>query len=384
MTFSPSDTVFVEQGDYRPTSVCFAVIGSHIAPTRWAFEAMHLAFPPGAGRSLMCIVNENLDVARNLAIHDWGGAHGDLRSDWIALVPTGAHMRADAIVLAIQSGAPITRIGEAYVLSRDAIAGTKAPWFVDNAWAGGGGALQDLTADLAHEAFGAPRGQETATEETKRSSERSWSDASQLIAIGIPTLGKVGLPWVVNALRVAMPMTCTATLIAAEGHPVATARQRIVNTVLTMATPPAYLLFWGDDNLPPPDGIRLLLETARTRDAPAVSGLYYMKSFPPAQAVMWRNGHMGPLIAGKDFQTGDILEVDGSGLDFVLFKTEALAALPALKFRTVLDYVADRGLVVQTEDAYFWDRWREVHGKGPLVDTRCRVGHYSMFDGGVY
>jgi hypothetical protein len=208
--------------------------------------------------------------------------------------------------------------------------------------------------------------------------------ANQTIVIGIPTLGTIALPWLVSAMSLMPPMTCTLALVVAENHPVATARQKIAETVLRMDPRPAYLLFWGDDNLPPPNGLRLLLDTARQHDATAVSGLYHIKAFPPIQPIMWRHDHAGPLIPGKDFEVGEILQVDGSGLDFMLIRTDALDALPPLKFRTVLDWVSDRGLVMQTEDAFFWDRWREVHGKGPLVDTRCRVGHYSSFDGAVY
>lgn len=333
------------------------------------------------GRSLMCIVQENRDVARNIALSDWAKARDELRSDWIALIPADTFIRNDAIVAAIVDGAPVSRVGDAYVLARTAVDGLSAPWFKNGEWLGQ--PAKDRS-DLLHDMFSGPTKTETATEETKRASERAKSDVSQIIAIGIPTLGRVSLPWVSHALRLAPPMVCTATLIVAENHPVAPARQKIVDSVLQMNPRPPYLLFWGDDNLPPPDGLRMLLDTLRKYDAPAVSGLYYMKTYPPEQAIMWRQGHLGPLIAGKDFQLGEIIEVDGSGLDFILFRTEALAKLPPLKFRTVLDWVSDKGMIIQTEDAYFWDRWREVYGKGPLVDTRCRVGHYSMFDGGVY
>ena len=61
----------------------------------------------------------------------------------------------------------------------------------------------------------------------------------------------------------------------------------------------------------------------------------------------------------------------------------SLAALPPLKFRTVCDW-GPKGVTMQTEDAFFWDRWRETHGRGPVVDTRCRVGHLSLHDGAVY
>lgn len=383
MIFDPLSTIVLDKGSYKPTSACIAFLGSHIVSSQWGFHAMHMAFPIGAGRSLMCIVNENHDVARNMALHDWSKAKGDFRSEWIALIATDSFIRHDAIIAIVADGTKIAKIGTAYVLHRDAVEAMTSPWFKNGEWQGE--TAKDRP-DLLCDADGksSPDGPENATEETRRSSQRSFSDSSQIISIGIPTLGKVALPWVLNCLRVNPPMLATTGLVVAEGHPVAPARQKIVDTVMAMRPRPSYLLFWGDDNLPPPDGIRLLLETAEVRNAPAVSGLYYMKSFPPAHPVMWRHGHMGPLTPGTDFEAGDIIEVDGSGLDFILLRTSALEKLPPLKFRTVADWVAGKGMIVQTEDAYFWDRWREVFGKGPLVDTRCRVGHYSTFDGAVY
>jgi len=382
MTFDPADTVILPKGDHRPTSVCYAFVGSHIVPGHWAFQAMHLAFPPMAQRSLMGICNDNLDVARNFALNDWSKAPGELRTDWIALIAVGSYLRSDAIVAAIVDGAPVTRVGETYILRRDAV--LEPPWFRSGVWTGI--PAKDRTDDLSQDIFGSPRRIEPVVAPTPAPNGEGgqWQDARQLITIGIPTLGKVSLPWVVNAVRLAPPMTCTASLVVAEGHPVAPARQKIVDTVLMSDPRPAYLLFWGDDNLPPPDGLRLLLDTSRQYDAPAVAGLYHLKSFPPVQPIIWKHGHPGPMIPGKDFQVGEILQVDGTGLDFVLLKVDALEKLPPLKFRTVLDWVEGKGIMMQTEDAFFWDRWREVHGKGPLVDTRCRVGHYSSFDGAVY
>src|SRR3990167_6668007 len=117
------------------------------------FDPAATVFPPMAQRSLMGICHDNLDVARNFALNDWSKAPGELHTDWIALIAVGSYLRSDAIVAAIVDNAPVTRIGETYVLRRDAV--REPPWFRSGVWTGI--PAKDRTEDLSQDIFGAPK-----------------------------------------------------------------------------------------------------------------------------------------------------------------------------------------------------------------------------------
>ena len=368
------DTVMpLPEGNHKQRSVCLALVGAREVSIEWAVQAMQIQFPISCRRSLLTFAHDNISVAKNIAIDEWKRSSPDLQSEWLVIVDTDTTIRWDAVVVCIDSGAPASRIGDCYVLHRDVIMHAPVPVFTDNQWLGGQLVVRD---DLLYRAI-VPG---TASVASVSGDE----DIKDTIAICIPTLGKTSLIWVTSAISLMPPLTLHGALIIAKGHEVGEARQRLAEAVLGMKPRPGYLLFWGDDNLPEPDGLQMLLDTMRERDAPAVAGLYHMKHFPPRVPLLWKNNVPGPLIPGRDFNLGEVIEVDGTGLDFVLFRTEEFVGLPPLKFKTLVKWIEGQGLMMQTEDAFFWDRWRETHGKGPLVDTRCKVGHYNARDGGIY
>lgn len=365
--------ITLPEGAHKRSSLCIALVGSREVDIEWAVQAMQIQFPISCTRSLMTFAHDNIDVARNIALHEWLKATNELKSDWIALLATGSTIRWDALIRCISENVSVAKIGECYVINRKVAEEVSTPHFVNGKWSS---SYIDRS-DLLYSAI-------VPNSQTSEVAVAGEGEDNTIIAMCIPTLGKTSLIWVTSAISLTPPLTLRGALILAKGHEVGEARQRLAEAALKMKPLPSYLLFWGDDNLPPHDGLTMLLDTMKTHNADAVAGLYHMKNFPPKIPLLWRNGVPGHLIAGKDFNMGDVIEVDGTGLDFVLFKTSALAKLPPLKFHTLTKWVEGQGLMMQTEDAFFWDRWREVHGKGPLVDTKCLVGHYNSRDGGIY
>jgi len=364
-------------GSYRRDSVCLALVGNDRVSIQWAALAMGYEFPVNAARAIMCYPHTNLDVARNIAIAQWLRAGDELRTNWLVLVPSESMARWDFMPVAIESarttGAPGIRVGDVYVLSRDAL--PKAPpYFRDGAFLGGVRDLEGFTVDL------------TEVYAPKPLSRAPIGESDKCIVTAIPSLGYTSLVWVAYAVQLGSPLGATRMLSIMVGYEVGEARQRLAEYVLSMRPCPRYMLFLGDDNAPPPWGLQALHDTMVERDAWAVAGLYYIKQPAPDVPVLWRNDMAGPLIPGKHFQVGDVVECDGTGLDFVLFETEALAKLPPLKFHTLVQWIPGQGMKLQTEDAFFWDRWRETHGpdRRPLVDTRVRVGHFNARDGSMY
>lgn len=364
-----TEAQFLPKGDFHRQGVCIALVGSKEVSIHWAIRAMSVKFPPNCRRAIMCYPHPNIDVSRNIAIKEWLNAPVDMQTEWIALLAAESPIRWDVIVACVISGYKINRVGESYIIHRSCFG--KSPWFVKNAWQGDAAAQrEDLLQDYVDSSDG-PK-------------ENSEVTAKKLLTVCIPTLGKTSMLWVSHAIQLGFPMVGSQTTVVAQGYEIGDARERIVNTVLDTKPTSEYVLFYGDDNLPNYDAITLLFETMQKTGAGAVAGLYYMKCSPPDVPILWRNDKAGALLPGVDFQLGEVIQTDGTGLDFVLFKTSELAKVPRPRFKTMVEWIKGKGMVVQTEDAYFWQKWLDTHGTGPLVDTRCRVGHYNHVNGVVY
>lgn len=379
MTVLPADATFLPKGAHKSVSVCLALVGDRRVSTRWAVRAMQIQYPVHCERSLFCFPHPNLDVSRNFSLAEATRHYGGTR-DWVALVAAESMIRWDAIIACLIDGALASKIGESYVLHRSVIEKHSAPWFIDGKWQGEAPKERPDLIQPQEEVWRAAHVGATPDPSPAYTSVT----AKKMLAICVPTLGHTSLAWVAHALQLVPVLASTGSLVVAEGHEVADARNQIVEAVLGMDPTPEWMLFWGDDNLPPTNGLQLLYETASSRGASAVAGLYFMKQSPPDTPLMWRNDLAGPMYPGQHWQLGEVVEVDGTGLDFVLFRTEALRSVERPRFRTVMDWLPGQGLIMQTEDAYFWPRWKQAHGVGPLVDTRCRVGHYAAADGTVY
>jgi len=323
---------------------------------------MQIQFPINAKRTVFCYPNLNLDVSRNISIAQWRRTGADLETEWLVLADAGMNVPWDICVRAVLDGRPVQRFGTSYAIHRSAI--SEPPWFVNGELLG--------AVPVEHSPQPGPIG-DSAPEE----------NYPKMVAVCVPTLGRVPLLWAVHMLHLASPVTTSRALFVLKNYEVGEARQMLCDKVLGMRPQPDYMMFIGDDMAPPAFGVQALFESMEKHDLDAVAGLYFMKSTPPDNVIAWKSGVPGLLIPGKHFNIGDLVEVDGTGLDFVLFRTRALNDMPKLKFKTVMELKENGGFMIQTEDAFFFDRWR-LTGKKIYLDTRVRVAHFSAADGGLY
>ena len=135
-----------------------------------------------------------------------------------------------------------------------------------------------------------------------------------------------------------------------------------------------YILTIEHDNMPPADGLLMLIETMdRHPEYTAVSGLYWTKGEGGVPQI-WGDPKDPILNFRPQAPIPDtVQECCGIGMGFALWRIGKLkkGPLPEPLFKTV---VGAGG--VSTQDLYFWAEARK-HGHRCAVDTRCRVGHYD-------
>ena len=209
----------------------------------------------------------------------------------------------------------------------------------------------------------------------------------------ILTLGMVPIEFLVAFGRLKMPMNGTVISHVEKGFEVGKARNRCVEALLSMPTDqrPKYLLFIGDDMLPPWDGLEKLLEAMGEWDV--LTGLYYLKGEPPTP-LAWRADIVGRMIPGVHFKMGEVIQVDLTGMDFTLIRTSLLEKFqeeygpPFFKTGTTdsrefKNYKRLPGMVSHTEDFYFL-RKAEAIGARIGVHTGVRVSHLDIKAGYIY
>ena len=326
----------VQRGNQPIRSICITLVGGDLVDVLWALNATTVRVP--------LYTNWRVDIAPDeaAALQQWK-AHPK-PTEWLLIWPEGTYLRWDTIeeiVKTKDSAVSTISIGQAKAVRRAA----GVPIFRPE--------LEVKQADAM----------------PPRETRPNESPAGQM-AICIPTLGQVSRLWMANLMQVGIPMGVTATLHVAVNMPVDEARCSLVNEVLQMNPCPKYLVFLGDDNLPAPRGIAQLHDVLEAcQDISAVSGMYRLKQDPPS-IVAWRDH--GCVVEGRDFQPGQIITVDGTGLDFCLFRTDVLRLIPDPKFLTVETKQGS-----QTEDSYFWNKWRVATDTRPYLHTGCIVGHYD-------
>jgi hypothetical protein len=331
-----------KKGNYKQKSVTICLSGPKMVNLDFAIGAFVLRIPLSI--SWKATVAENYDEA----VKNW------LEKDETSHLlywPNPQQLMWNAVLDGLKEDADRVDMGEARLLRR-----------------GGNWEIPIMRADLADQ-FGIP---EDLNIGPRTNPERS-------LVTCLPSLGRVSLLWMANTLCMLGPIGYINHLSVVTNYPVDEAREELVDRVLAMDPMPAYLLFQGDDMLPPSNGIQVLahvLDNLVDVEVPAVSGLYHVKHYPRA-TVAWRS--QNTIVEGKDFKSGDLVEVDGTGLDFCLFKTKYLKMVPKPRFKTVetLD-------LSTTEDVYFWHKFRQATGLRPFVHTGCVVGHYCSKTDFVY
>ena len=158
--------------------------------------------------------------------------------------------------------------------------------------------------------------------------------------------------------------------------------------------------------IPNTQGPLMLLYETMEKGFDAVGGLYWTKGNPsmpliygdpkekretpagmfkvvfPAK-VQPKNWKEGKIVSGE-WWPGDIVECNGMGMGFTLFKMDLFRDKRFKKpwFKTCNDHT-DKGPRMYTQDLYFFEKFREL-GYRCAIDTRVKLGHLDFKSGIIY
>ena len=198
--------------------------------------------------------------------------------------------------------------------------------------------------------------------------------------VAIPTLGIVPIEFVIAFSRLQMPINALVSSMVVSKTEVGVARNYVGKHLLQLNNKPKYLLFIGDDMLPPWDGVIKLYQEMETGKWDILSGLYFIKQDLPIP-IIWRKDTIGYLEADKHYNIGEVVWVDVCGMDFTIIRRDVFERLEYPWFKTGPSIMNNK-LVAHTEDVYFCDLARKAK-MNIGVHTGVRVGHYSK-TGEVY
>lgn len=201
-----------------------------------------------------------------------------------------------------------------------------------------------------------------------------------LVAIALPTWGKVSVSWARAYKHVGGPLGCnTVELSPVVGKPIAEARNELMEAAIAQGAD--YIFFLGDDVLAPPDAMTRLLH--RLWDNPEiamVTGMYWTKGWP-TEPYIWRGIQRGPYL---DWKHGEFFEVDYAGCDCLLIRlTPEMKALGPEWFSTDWVWEDEPGgelRLLATEDFYFFTRARK-EGMKLWCDSNVQCVHEDRESG---
>jgi len=218
--------------------------------------------------------------------------------------------------------------------------------------------------------------------ETKIEDITIGSHARPHIAQCLLTLGMVPIEFHIASSRLQMPMNGATPSLYAKGMEVGVARSYLAGEVCKMQPRPKYLFFFGDDMLPPWDGLVALNEEMEKGNWDMLTALYYIKQDEVPTPLVHRDG-IGWMKPGVHFEVGEVVWVDLTGLDFTLIRTDIFDKISQPYFKTGPTEVKEGVVSSHTEDAWFIAKVKEVGGKVG-VHTGIRVAHLDSKTGSIY
>lgn len=199
-----------------------------------------------------------------------------------------------------------------------------------------------------------------------------------LIAIGIPTFGKVSISWANGYRQLGGPLGSNSLMLApVVGKDIATARNELMEAAFQANAD--FLFFLGDDTIPQGDAIlRLLQRMWNNPEINLVTGVYWTKAWP-TQPYIWRGHQRGPYL---DWKYGEFFEIDYAGCDCLLIRlTPELRALGPEWFSTEWKWNKEDGpALLATEDFYFYTKTRGA-GMKLWCDTEVQCVHEDRNSG---
>lgn len=199
-----------------------------------------------------------------------------------------------------------------------------------------------------------------------------------LIALAVPTFGKVSIAWAQAFKHLGGPLGSNCVeLSPVIGQSVDKARNLLMQSAIDNGCD--YIFFLGDDVIPQGDAIiRLLRRLQDNPEIDMVTGMYWTKMWPTSPYI-WRGMQRGPYL---DWKFGEFFEVDFAGCDCLLVRLSSeMKELGPEWFS--LDWSWDEQPAPQllaTEDFYFYTKAREK-GMKLWCDTLVQCIHEDRNSG---
>jgi len=136
-----------------------------------------------------------------------------------------------------------------------------------------------------------------------------------------------------------------------------------------------YVLFVGDDvHLP----ANAFLQLA-SQDVDIVTGIYWTKGYP-TEPYIWRGIQKGPYL---DWKVGEFFEIDMTGCDCLLVKTDVFRSIPGPWFSCDWDWNGEGAGSLATEDFYFYAKAKEA-GYKVWADSMVQCYHEDRTTGMLF
>ncbi len=209
----------------------------------------------------------------------------------------------------------------------------------------------------------------------------SYRDLSTIMIV--PTRGLIPAKVVQSMLGLASPMNQKFLRIFVEKMEVGEAYNHAIQLILDNPelSKWKYVLTVEEDNLVPPDGLLKLYENINKFDA--VSGLYFVKGENGA-AMIYGSVNEYPANFIPQLPVPDqVVECNGIGMGFALFKLEMFKKIPKPWFKTLQEYTPGEGMKAATQDLFFCQNAKKL-GFRFAVDCKVRVGHYDFASDIIY
>lgn len=196
--------------------------------------------------------------------------------------------------------------------------------------------------------------------------------------------------------RLIKPMNAPIVDMMVVGHEVGIAYNNAVDAILNNPGLKnfKYMLTIEHDNLVPyipnTQGPLMMLYEDIEAGFDVVGGLYWTKGTPSMPLVYGEPKDFGKKKGGgsfkviHNFKDGEVIECNGLGMGFTLFKLDIFRDKRLKKpyFKTCNEH-GKYGPKMYTQDLYFFEQIRKL-GYKVGVDTRVKVGHLDFNTGIIY
>ncbi len=195
--------------------------------------------------------------------------------------------------------------------------------------------------------------------------------------------------------RLIKPMNVPVVEIMPSGYEVGDAYNKAIQMVLDSPGLKdfKFILTVEYDNIipfiPNTQGPLMMLYETMEKGYDAVGGLYWTKGNPSMPLIYGdpkegRKAAAGMFKVRMDWKPGDIVECNGMGMGWTLFKMELFKdkRLKNPWFKTVTEH-QETGPALYTQDLHFFEKFRGL-GYRCAVDTRVRLGHLDFKTGVIY